>query len=138
MRLIIHLILAANILYFCSSCSLNSSKTHSVTIVTYDSISDAEQNCPLIRLFFTTGFDNNQLTVIWNNTIIYNGNITTDDINGVALRTITIPKNPGNMIVTVDKVSLEKEIEIDYCNMIYRKSGDSLFLEFTNRKPAFD
>jgi hypothetical protein len=123
---------------FICSCSTSSTKYHDVTVVTYDTISTSQNDCPVIRLFFTTGFENNQLIVNWNNAIIYNGKITSDQIKGVALRSVTVPKNQGRINVQIDGVSIDKNIGTDYCNLVYRKSGDSLFLEFTNKELKFD
>jgi hypothetical protein len=129
---------AALILLCAFNCSTSSSRFHNVTSISYDTIHHDEGNCPLIRLFFTTGFDNNKLIVNWNNAIIYNDTITTVKIKDFALCSVTLPKKKCKLEVTVDNISLETEPDTDYCNLIFWKSNDSLFLEYTNKKPEFD
>jgi hypothetical protein len=124
--------------FFCSCSSSSTSKSHCVTSIAYDTSFTEEGNCPLIRLFFTTGFENNRLTINWNNAIIYNGFITSDKIKGLALSSVTLPKKLCTLNVIVDKISLDTKPGTDYCNMLFWKSNDSLFLEYTNRNPEFD
>ncbi len=136
MKTIILFLFAVVMLNFVCSCS--SSKYHYVTSISYDTTYTEKGNCTLIRLFFTTGFNNNKLTVNWNNAIIYDAPITTDNVRGLALRSVTLPKNQCKLEIKIDDISLETEPETDYCNMMFRKSNDSLFLEYTNRNPEFD
>ncbi|MFH0866695.1 MAG: hypothetical protein V1904_10890 [Bacteroidota bacterium] len=138
MKTTVIFLFAAMILLCAFSCSSSSSGSHNVTSISYDTIHREEGSCTLLRLFFTTGFDNNKLTVNWNNAIIYNGTLTTDKVKGLALRSVTLPKNQCRLEVTIDDISLETEPGTDYCNMMFRKSNDSLFLEYTNKKPEFD
>lgn len=120
------------------SCSSSVSKSHNVTVTEYDTVNDEYSNCSLTHLFFTTGFENNKLTVNWNNAVIYLGVISTDKIKGCALSSVTIPKNNCQLVVDVDNNSLSTYPGTEYCNMLFRKSGDTLFLLYTNRNPEFE
>ncbi|HNW99175.1 MAG TPA: hypothetical protein PKK00_12270 [Bacteroidales bacterium] len=119
-----------------SSCTGSLTKHKNLTKVTYDTLSKNNNDCSLIHLFYTSGFEKNHLVINWNNSIIYNDTITTAP-NGMALRSITIPKNNCLLIVSIDDASFKEQLSGDYCNLIFSKSNDSLFLEFTNNSPLY-
>lgn len=116
---------------FCNCGQTNKKKN--VELISYDTAGSNNQNCHMISIIFSTGFNNDPVSVIWNNNIIFNGKITTDETSGIALNSLKIPKTPGIIKVQENDISLADEIDTEYCNMIITKSENVFYLKYSNK-----